>query len=99
MTVIDSKERALWPAGLRDFFMFGLHYVEDDGDTVFIVVSIKVCTFEWLTWRFLGLCLLRSQQHVRSSCLNTSQAENLTLVDKCFNRCVRAAPVLFTDRT
>ena len=39
VSIIHTKEGALWPATIRYVLMFRFHYVENDSDSVLVVVS------------------------------------------------------------
>ena len=60
MAVIYSKEAALGPICIRVFFVFRLHYIQDDGYSILVVVSKSLNMFG-LTFKFPGSCLRRTQ--------------------------------------
>ena len=54
MTIINTEERAFRPIAIGYFFVLWLHNVENDGNSVFIIVpNITKSDTDFLTW----LCL------------------------------------------
>ena len=99
VSIIHTKEGALWPATIWYVLMFGFHNVENYSDSVLVVVS-KFTYFnaEWLTWQYPDLCWLRNQLHDRFFCLKILQAGSPTSRSICLNRYVQVVLVLFVGR-